>query len=160
MIAQNNMAVAEETCELGEKSPSLNGSNGLDPMESPSLNGSNGRGPRGQFGLGNPGGPGNPAGTRRQQLRFLLANTVTEDDLRDIVDRLVKQAKAGDIRPPPSHKSLSRRPRAPSPRTRLSQAPQGGTARRPARSKTQRRNRPVRGNAVSRQLQTRELSRA
>jgi hypothetical protein len=63
----------------------------------PSLNGSNGRGPGGKFVSGNAGGPGNPFGRRTAELRTLLLHTVSDDDLRAIVGKLVELAKGGDM---------------------------------------------------------------
>jgi hypothetical protein len=63
----------------------------------PSPNGPNGRTSGGKFAKGNAGGPGNPFGRRVAELRGLLLDAVTGDDLRAIVGMLVEQAKAGDM---------------------------------------------------------------
>jgi hypothetical protein len=63
---------------------------------SPSTNGSNGRGQGGRFGRGNPGGPGNPFAKRANELRALMLDAVTDEDLRCILQGLVARAKAGD----------------------------------------------------------------
>lgn len=50
----------------------------------------------GQFASGNAGGPGNPFGRRVAKLRGLLMDSVSDDDLKEIVASMVQQAKAGD----------------------------------------------------------------
>jgi hypothetical protein len=62
----------------------------------PLLNGTNGRDGKGRFLKGNPGGPGNPLSKQANQLRSCLLDAVTEDDFREVVKRLVEQAKAGE----------------------------------------------------------------
>src|SRR5262249_8563515 len=52
---------------------------------------------RGRFTRGNKGGPGNPFNRRVAALRQLLLERVSDDDLAAIVDRLVQQAKEGDL---------------------------------------------------------------
>ena len=52
--------------------------------------------PNGQNGCGNPGGPGNPFAKRVGELRSLLLESVTDDDLRVIIRGMVDRAKAGD----------------------------------------------------------------
>ena len=65
---------------------------------SPSPNGRNGpRDAKGRFGVGNPGGPGNPYAKQVGRIRSLILETVTEEDLRAIVAGLVDRAKAGDM---------------------------------------------------------------
>ena len=67
-------------------------------IEQPSPNGGNGqRGAHGRFAKGNAGGPGNPYARRVAELRSLILEAVTDDDLREIVKTLVKSAKDGDI---------------------------------------------------------------
>ena len=66
-------------------------------MPKPSPNGPNGRRRDGRFAKGNPGGPGNPHGAKVAQLRSALLAAVTEDDVREIVERLVRLAKEGDL---------------------------------------------------------------
>ena len=63
----------------------------------PSTNGANGRAAGGRFAPGNPGGPGNPLGSRVAALRAMLLDAVSPDDLRAIVATLVAQAKQGDL---------------------------------------------------------------
>ena len=63
----------------------------------PSANGSNGRGANGRFAKGNRGGPGNPYAKRTAAIRGLLLDAVTEDDLRQVVAKLVELAKGGDL---------------------------------------------------------------
>jgi hypothetical protein len=65
--------------------------------DTPSTNGSNGRTPAGKFATGNPGGPGNPFGRRVAALRAVLADAVSEEDIRGIAAGLVASAKAGDL---------------------------------------------------------------
>lgn len=55
------------------------------------------RGKGGRFLPGNPGGPGNPFIKRVAKLRALLLDAVGEADLREIVQKLVESAKAGDM---------------------------------------------------------------
>ncbi len=61
-----------------------------------SPNGSNGRDGRGRFAKGNPGGPGNPHAAAVGRWRTALADTVTGDDLRAVIAKLVERAKAGE----------------------------------------------------------------
>ena len=56
-----------------------------------------GRNPDGTFAAGNPGGPGNPHAARVAQLRKALFDTVTEQDMQDVIRALVDAAKGGDI---------------------------------------------------------------
>jgi hypothetical protein len=65
-------------------------------MKTPTANGGNGRDDRGRFLPGNPGGPGNPLAVRVSRLRSALLNAVTEDDVKEIVRKLVSLAKDGD----------------------------------------------------------------
>ena len=51
----------------------------------------------GRFQTGNPGGPGNPYTKQIAALRQALLDAVRPEDLREIVDSLVRQAKAGDV---------------------------------------------------------------
>jgi hypothetical protein len=63
----------------------------------PSLNGDNGRGMDGRFAKGNPGGPGNPFARQVAALRRVLLEAVSANDLRDIVNALVAQARCGHV---------------------------------------------------------------
>ncbi len=64
----------------------------------PSTNGANGaRGANGRFAKGNAGGPGNPHARRVAQIRSIILEAVSEEDLRAIVAALVQRAKEGDI---------------------------------------------------------------
>ena len=65
-------------------------------MDSPSTNGSTWRNASGQFVKGNPGGPGNPHAPQVARLRSAMLGAVTEDDIRQIVANLVRQAKSGN----------------------------------------------------------------
>lgn len=51
----------------------------------------------GRFLPGNPGGNGNPHSRKTAQLREAMLSTVTENDVREIVGRLIDKAKAGDV---------------------------------------------------------------
>lgn len=64
---------------------------------SPSPNGSNGRDATGRFSKGNRGGPGNPYAKRAGELRAAIYEAVTEEDLRQVIQALLTQAKTGDI---------------------------------------------------------------
>ena len=63
----------------------------------PSTNGANERTAGGRFAPGNAGGPGNPHAQQTARLRAALLEAVSEDDLRDVVIKLVELAKAGSI---------------------------------------------------------------
>src|SRR5262245_26304736 len=63
----------------------------------PSPNGSNGRGIGGRFSRGNSGGPGNPYAKRVAELRSALLDTVTPDDMKEVISALLRQAKSGDV---------------------------------------------------------------
>ncbi len=66
--------------------------------DQPSPNGGNGkRNANGRFAKGNPGGPGNPYARRVAQLRAMIADAVTDEDLLAIVGALVERAKEGDV---------------------------------------------------------------
>lgn len=52
---------------------------------------------RGRFLPGTAPGPGNPYARRVAALRAALLEAVTEDDIREIVQALVRQAKAGEV---------------------------------------------------------------
>ena len=58
---------------------------------------SNGRRTDGKFGAGNSFGRGNPTARHAQRLRQLFVTAVTEQDITDIVTKLVELAKDGDI---------------------------------------------------------------
>jgi hypothetical protein len=67
-------------------------------METPSPNGSNGRRDAGgRFAAGNYGGPGNRHARPTAAIRALLLDTVTDEDLRAIITKLVEMAKGGDL---------------------------------------------------------------
>ncbi|MGH8320466.1 MAG: DUF5681 domain-containing protein [Gammaproteobacteria bacterium] len=65
--------------------------------KSPSTNGDNGRDTQGRFAPGNSGGPGNPFARRTAELRSLMLQSVTEEDFRAIIAKLVEKAKKGDL---------------------------------------------------------------
>ena len=53
---------------------------------------------RGRFATGNPGGPGaNGLAGRVNQFRRTMLAAVTEDDIREIAQQLVANAKSGDV---------------------------------------------------------------
>ena len=56
-----------------------------------------GRDQSGRFGPGNTFATGNPVQRHAQRLRQLFVTAVSEQDIRDIVLKLVELAKAGDI---------------------------------------------------------------
>ena len=66
-------------------------------MDSPSTNGTNGRGPGGRFAAGNSGGPGNPLAKRVARLRSALLRSVSPQDLVEVAQTLLRQAKSGDV---------------------------------------------------------------
>jgi hypothetical protein len=57
----------------------------------------NGRDARGRFTAGNAGGPGNPFARRVAELRKVLLETVTDDELRNVAGQLMVKAKLGDL---------------------------------------------------------------
>jgi hypothetical protein len=78
--------------------PSPNGPNGdATAPGAPSPNGANGRDAGGRFTRGNPGGPGNPFARRVAALRRALLDTVTEEDIRAVVRKLLQEALRGDV---------------------------------------------------------------
>ena len=66
-------------------------------MSDPSPKGTNGRDEHGRFLPGHAGGPGNPYAKQVAKLRSGLLGAVTEDDIREIVQKLIAMAKEGDI---------------------------------------------------------------
>ena len=73
--------------------------NDLDMKPDRLTNGGNGagRGLAGRFAVGNAGGPGNPHAKRVAELRRLLVETVSDDDLKAVVGALVAKARGGDL---------------------------------------------------------------
>lgn len=57
----------------------------------------NGRDTRGRFTKGNRGGPGNPFARRLAHFRSLLLDCVTNDDIRQIMQKLLELARGGDL---------------------------------------------------------------
>jgi hypothetical protein len=57
----------------------------------------NGRDARGRFVPNNPGGPGNPFARRVAELRKVLLNAVSAEDLQIVAEQLVVKAKMGDL---------------------------------------------------------------
>ncbi len=67
-------------------------------QESPSPNGRNGqRDARGRFAKGNKGGPGNPYARQVANVRSLILEMVSEEDLRSVIKSLITSAQAGNI---------------------------------------------------------------
>ena len=66
-------------------------------MIGPLTNGSNGRDTTGKFAKGNPGGPGNPHAARVAQLRSLMLEAVSLEDIQQVVAKLIELAKGGDL---------------------------------------------------------------
>lgn len=56
-----------------------------------------GRDRNGRFARGNSGGPGNPFARRVAQLRAVMMETVSDDDMRAVVQTLLTLAKSGDV---------------------------------------------------------------
>jgi hypothetical protein len=77
--------------------PSTNASNGEANGSPPPTTPPSGRDANGRFAKGNPGGSGNPFARRTAALRRELVESVTEDDIRQIAQRLLQQAKQGDV---------------------------------------------------------------
>ncbi len=63
----------------------------------PSPTGDNGRDGRGRFATGNRCAVGNPLARRVAQLRSMILEAVSEDDLRAVVLALIEKAKNGDV---------------------------------------------------------------
>jgi hypothetical protein len=57
----------------------------------------NSRDARGRFGPGNPGGPGNPYARRVAELRQVMLECVTKQEMEIIVGELMVQAKGGNL---------------------------------------------------------------
>jgi hypothetical protein len=55
------------------------------------------RDPRGRFVKGNKGGPGNPYARRLAQFRKVLLDVVTDEDIQATAQKLLEQARAGDL---------------------------------------------------------------
>ena len=56
-----------------------------------------GRDAQGRFTAGNKGGPGNPFARRGAELRKVLMETVTDEELRNVAGQLMVKAKFGDL---------------------------------------------------------------
>ncbi len=66
-------------------------------MTKPSNPVGDGRAPGGRFGQGNRFGKGNPHSKQAQRLRSTLYNAVTDEDLREVIHALIREAKSGSI---------------------------------------------------------------
>jgi hypothetical protein len=51
----------------------------------------------GRFTKGNAGGPGNPFASKSAQLRSALMDAVTEDDIQQVAQTLIEEARAGNV---------------------------------------------------------------
>ena len=78
---------------MSNKLPFANGSNGRKEKGNEAFP----RASRGRFAAGNPGGPGNPHSRWTARLNAAYRAAVTAEDLRQIVERLVRSAKNGNI---------------------------------------------------------------
>ena len=56
-----------------------------------------GRSSNGRFAAGNKCGRGNPNNRKAQQLRNAFLNTITEEDIVEVTNKLIQMAKDGDI---------------------------------------------------------------
>jgi len=63
----------------------------------PSTHGSNGKDARGRFAPGNRLGRGNPLAGRAAKIRAMLLRKLTPKTAGEIADRLIADAKAGDL---------------------------------------------------------------
>jgi hypothetical protein len=59
--------------------------------------GGNGRDGQGRFTAGNPGGPGNPFARRMAQLRSVMLQCITDEDMQAITHALLLKARNGDL---------------------------------------------------------------
>ena len=64
---------------------------------SPLVNGQNGRDSTGRFVQGCKGGPGNPLARKIHRLRSALLKRCSVDDINEVADTLIAEAKSGDI---------------------------------------------------------------
>ena len=64
---------------------------------SPSPTAYSGRDKRGRFGPGNRSGTGNPYAKRVAQLRSAMIATVTEQDIAQVITKMLELAKGGDM---------------------------------------------------------------
>ena len=67
------------------------------PAEHPAQTPANGHEANGQFAKGNKGGPGNPFARQVAQLRKVIINRLTEEDLLAITEALLAKAKQGNV---------------------------------------------------------------
>jgi hypothetical protein len=67
------------------------------PSEQPPTAENAGRDAQGRFTAGNGGGPGNPFARRVAQLRAVLLETVTDEEMRIVAGQLMVKAKFGDL---------------------------------------------------------------
>lgn len=65
--------------------------------ETPSTHGIDGKDGRGRFAPGNKLGKGNPLAGRAAKIRAALLRASKPDDVREIVQKLIDGAKAGDL---------------------------------------------------------------
>jgi hypothetical protein len=71
----------------------------MNPTSTPAAVAENtpGRDATGRFAPGNPGGPGNPYYRRQAQLKRLLLESVSEEDMQSVLQVLLGLAKSGDL---------------------------------------------------------------
>jgi hypothetical protein len=83
-------------------------SNSSEPPQDPFGDGGDtaGRDGRGRFRAGNKAGKGNPYAAQVAKLRSTLLNAVTEKDIQEVAEALVRQAKEGSV---PAAKELLER---------------------------------------------------
>jgi len=84
--------------------PSTNGENGPSDQDAhragdtrPGALSKDGRDSRGRFAKGNRGGPGNPQAKKVAALRGALLQAVKPADVKAVIQRMVEQARAGDV---------------------------------------------------------------
>lgn len=68
----------------------------MNDSQVPSESGANGRRPDGKFAPGNRAGRGNPHAKRAQKLRSAVLSAVKPNDIKEVIEKLVELAKAGD----------------------------------------------------------------
>lgn len=108
--AMNGLGAHDVPPETGSDPEGLRPVNGSCDDDAPAASGASGGNPppalrsdwrdaRGRFIKGNPGGPGNPHVRRTARLRSAILESISDDDFRTVVARLVKLAKGGgDLR--------------------------------------------------------------
>jgi hypothetical protein len=67
------------------------------PPQTPAPQAETGRVAAGRFAKGNPGGPGNPYYRRQAQLKRVLLDAITDDEVRSVLQVLLGLARGGDL---------------------------------------------------------------